>query len=151
MTRECRAASAGEQRQSVSQAIEDLLHAEDSGSDRRQLNRQRQAVEPAAQRDDRRLVRAVEFERARCRCRALTKQHDGFVLSQLSEWLRSVSCWDLQWRNGDHVLACHLERLSSRRNHRQPGRGAKDFGHQWSDVTKEVLTVVKEEQQLPVL
>ena len=151
MTRECRPASAGEQRKSVRQAIHDLLHAEDSGSDRREFNRQRQTVEPAAQRDDHRLVRAVELEGARCRSRPLTKQHHGFVLSQLSEWLRSVSWRDLQRRNGDDVLAWHLERLSSCSDQRQPGRGAKDFGHQWSNVSEEVLTVVEDEQQLPVL
>src|SRR5437868_15325864 len=88
MTRECRATAAGEQRKSVSQAIEDLFHAEGSGSDGREFKRQRQSVEPAAQRHDHRLVRAVELERARCRSRPLTKQHDGFVLLQLSEWLR---------------------------------------------------------------
>src|SRR3989442_5723736 len=151
MTRERRAASAGEQRKSVSQAIEDLLHTEDSGSDGRQLKRQRQSVEPATQRDDHCLVRVREFPRARCRCRPLTEQHDGFVLSQLSDWLRSVSWRYLQRSNTDDVLAWHLERLSSCCDHRQPGRSAKDVGHQWSDVSEEVLTVVEDEQQLPVL
>jgi hypothetical protein len=49
------------------------------------------------------------------------------------------------------VLAWHLERLSRCSDQRQPGRGAKDFGHQGSDVSEEVLTVVEDEQQLPVL
>src|SRR5438128_1458788 len=49
MTRECRAAAAGEQRKSVSQAIEDLLHTEDSGSDGRELKRQWQSVEAEQQ------------------------------------------------------------------------------------------------------
>src|SRR5437868_11894459 len=132
MTRECRPASAGEQRKSVRQAIHDLLHAEDSGSDRREFNRQRQTVEPAAQRDDHRLVRAVELEGARCRSRPLTKQHHGFVLSQLSEWLRSVSWRDLQRRNGVDWLAWNLGRPWSGGVKRQPGGGARASGTRWS-------------------
>jgi hypothetical protein len=151
MTRECGAASAGEQRKSVGQAIEDLPHAEDSGSDRGELNGQRQTIEPAAQRDDRCLVRASELERARCRSRALTEQHDGFVLSQMIERFCSVSRRHLQRRNGDDVLAWHLERLAARRDHRQPGRSPKDLGHQRSHRSEKVFTVVEQEQQLPVL
>src|SRR2546428_1995421 len=108
MTRECRATAAGEQRKSVSQAIEDLLLTEDSGSDGRELKRQRQSVEPAAQRDDHCLARARELPRARCRCRPLTKQRNGFVLSQAIEWFRSFFRRHLYRRNGNNLLAWHL-------------------------------------------
>src|ERR1700730_413007 len=69
----------------------------------------------------------------------------------MSERLCSVSGWHLQRRNGDDVLAWHLERLSARRDHGQPGRGTKDLGHERSHCSEKMFTVVEQEQQLPVL
>ena len=48
MTWERGAASSGEQREPVAQAVEDLLDAQDARPDRGKLDRQRQAVEPPA-------------------------------------------------------------------------------------------------------
>ena len=48
MTRERGAASPGEQREPVAEAVKDLLDAEDAGPDCCKLDRQRQTVEPPA-------------------------------------------------------------------------------------------------------
>ena len=67
MPRQGSAASAGKQAEPVGQAIKDLLGGQDTRPDRGELDRQRQAVEPAAQIYDRRLVGDGQLERARCR------------------------------------------------------------------------------------
>jgi len=48
MTWDGSVASSCEQPEPIGQALEDLLHGKDSGSDRGELDRQRQTVEPAA-------------------------------------------------------------------------------------------------------
>src|ERR1700693_478822 len=90
MPRQCGATSSGEESKTIGQAFEDLLSCEDSGSDCGELDRQRQAVEPPAEMNDRGLIRVGQLEGAGCRCRPLRKQHHGFVLSQLTERYRSV-------------------------------------------------------------
>ena len=85
MTRQSRPASSRQEREPVGQPIEDLLGGEDSCSDSRELDRQRQTVETAAQPDDGRLVRGGQLERPRCGDRALGEQQDGLVLSQPGE------------------------------------------------------------------
>src|SRR4029077_5352119 len=83
--------------------------------------------------------------------RTITEQHDGLVLSQMSERFSSVSSRHLQRRNGDDVLTGHLKRCAARGDRYQPGRGAKDLGHERSHRGEEVFTVVEHEQQLLVL
>ncbi|MFZ0920426.1 MAG: hypothetical protein WAN83_10170 [Candidatus Dormiibacterota bacterium] len=64
MSRQRGAAPSGEESEAVPQPLEGLLHAEHSGSDRRELNRQRQAVEAPAHGNHRCLIRVRQDERA---------------------------------------------------------------------------------------
>ena len=107
MTRKRSAASSCEQAESVRQSVQDLFWAEDSRSDGRELDGQRQTVEPAAKIHDRRLVRGGQLEIARCRRGTFGKQPDRLVLSQLSERLDGVRRRQLKGRDRDNMLTCH--------------------------------------------
>src|SRR4029453_5374655 len=87
MTRERGAVSSRQQTEPVGQAVEDLLDGKGSRPDRRELDPQRQTVEPAAEIHDGRLVGGDQLEVARCRYRPLGKEQDRLVLSQSREWL----------------------------------------------------------------
>src|SRR5207247_11200587 len=90
VARQRRATSAGEQGEAVAQPLEDLLHAEDSCSHSRQLDGEGQAVEAAAEIDDRGLVGGRKLERARRGLGALEEEGHGLVLAQLPQRLRGV-------------------------------------------------------------
>ena len=150
LTRQRRATSSGQQREPVGQPIEDLLGGEDSGSNRGKLDRQRQAVETAAQLDDGRLIRAGQLERPRGGGRTLGEQQHRFVLPKLGERFASVGRRKPERRHGDDVLTRHLERLPGGGDHPHVGRSAKDLGHQAGGRIEHVLTVVEDQQQLAV-
>ena len=130
MARQRGAAPAGQQAEPVGQPVEDLLHGEDPGPDRGQLDRQRQAVEPAAQVDDRRLVGGGQLERARGRRRPLGEQHDRLVpAAARASGSAGSGRGQLQGRHRDHVLPRHRQRLPAGGDHPHARRGPQQVGH----------------------
>ncbi len=108
MTRERGAASSVQQSEPVAQPVEDLLRAEGPRPDRGELDRQRQTVEPAADRDNRFPVRRAEFERAGCRRRPLDEKHHGLVLPELAERFFAAAQRQFERRDGHDMLTRHL-------------------------------------------
>ena len=62
MTRQRRTPSTREECEAVDQAVEDLLHRQDAGPNRRELDRERQAIQPPADIHDRALVCLGQLE-----------------------------------------------------------------------------------------
>ena len=150
MTRQGRAASSREQAEPVGQAIEDLLHGQDPGPDRRELDRERQAVEPAAQVHDRRPVGGGQLEPARCRRRPLGEQLDRLVLAQLVERLVGLRARQLQRRDG---ITCSPGTDSGSRLvaiTRTPGAALRTSVTSRAAALEQVLAVVHHQQQLLV-
>ena len=85
MSRQGRTAPSGEETKAVVQAIADLLHGQDSGSHRRELNRERQAVEPPAHSRNGNLVCPGQLEGAGSGRGPLSKEHHGLVPPKPSE------------------------------------------------------------------
>ncbi len=148
MPRQRGAAPSGEEGEAVTQTLEDLLHAEDPGSDRRELNCQRQAVETPAHGNHSCLVRTCQDERAGCRGCPLREQNDRFVLSHLVERFGSTFAGQFEWRHGDHVFARHLERLPAGGDHADVRSGTKGLSDELSSRIENVLAVVEHQQQL---
>ena len=147
MTRQGGAASARQQAEPVRQAIEDLLHGQDSCSDRSQLDGQRQAVKPAANSRHRGLVRRRQLEGARGSLRPLDKEHDRLVLSQLIQRLGGVARRQLQGRDREHMLARHGQRFAGGGDETHIRGNPDDLAHEISRRSKQVLTVVDHQQQ----
>ena len=62
----------------------------------------------------------------------------------------SIDGWQLEWRNGHHVLTRHLQRLPGGGDHPHVRSSAEDLAHQPSGRLEQVLAVVEEEQQPPL-
>ena len=73
MTGQCRTASTCEQSEAIGQAVEDLMHSQYAGPDGRELDRERQAVQPPAEIHDRPLVCLGQLE---CASRGLRPLHE---------------------------------------------------------------------------
>jgi hypothetical protein len=144
------AASSRQQTEPVGEAIEDLLHGEDARPDRRELDRQREPIEPPAQVDDRRLVGGGQLERARRR-RPFREERDRLVLPQPGERLGRPRGGQFEGRHRDYVLAGDRERFAAGGDHTDARRGSQHVGHGLSDRPEQMLAVVHDQQQLLVL
>ena len=135
----------------VGQAIEDLLRREDPRPDRRELDRERQAVEPAAQVHDRRPVGGGQLER--CPMLPTARSVKSWTDSFWRSWSRDSSAWARGSSSGgigQHVLTRNRQRLAAGGDHPHAGRGLEDVGHEQRGRPEQVLAVVHDEQQLLV-
>ncbi|GAA1688101.1 hypothetical protein GCM10009733_100900 [Nonomuraea maheshkhaliensis] len=140
------AAAPGEQPEPVVEAFEDLLGGQHPRPDRGQLDRQRQAVEAAAQVGHGGLVGRGQLERAGA-CRGpLGEQADRLVPPQLRE-RRAGGRRQVERRYGHHVLARHRQRLPAGGDHPYAGGRPHDLRHQRGDGAEQVLAVVHHQQQ----
>ena len=129
----------------------DLVHGEDPRPDRRELDRERQTVEPAAQIHDRPLVGGGQLEPAGC-CRSpLREELDRLVLAELIEGLVGLSSRQLERWDRQNVLTRNRQRLAAGGDHPHARRGLEDVGHEHRGRSEQVLAVVHHEQQLLVL
>ena len=90
MARQRGAAGAGQQAEAVAQPLENLLHGQDPRPDRGQLDRQRQAIEPAAQVGDSPPVGLGQLEGAGRRPGAFDEERHSLVLAQPVQRLGGV-------------------------------------------------------------
>ena len=90
-----------EQAEPVRQAIVDLLHGQDPRPDRRELDRERQTVEPPADVHDRHPVGVGQLEPARRCRRPLGEELDRLVEAKLVERLVALCAGQLQRRDRD--------------------------------------------------
>ena len=151
MTRQRRPAPARQQCEPIGQAVEDLLHRQNAGPHRRELDRERQAVEPPADIHDRPLVCLRQLECARRGLRPLHKKPDRLVLTELVQGLGGIWRRQLERRHGEHVLTRRRQRLTAGGDDPHPRRGACDLGHEERGCVEQVLAVVQNQQQLPAL
>jgi hypothetical protein len=79
MTRQCGAPPARQNPKTIVKMSREFPHAEDIDARRRQLERQRHAVEPAANLQNRRHVGVVEGEAVNCRHGPLVEQLNGRI------------------------------------------------------------------------
>ena len=128
----------------------DLVHGEDPRPDRRELDRERQTVEPAANVHDRHPVGGGQLEPARGRRRPLGEELDRLVEAKLVEGLVALRAGQLQRRDRDDVLARDRQRLPARGDHPHARRRPEDLGHEQCGCLEQVLAVVHQEEQLPV-
>ncbi len=150
MARQGRATAPREQAEPVRQAIVDLLHGQDPRPDRRELDRERQAVEPPADVHDRHPVGGGELEPAGGRRRPLGEELDRLVEAELVEGLVALRAGQLQRCDRDDVLARDRQRLPARGDHPHARCSPEDVGHEQRGSLEQVLAVVHQEQQLPV-
>jgi hypothetical protein len=90
LPRQCCPASAGQQRESVGQPLQDLLGGQDPGPHGGKFDRQRQTVEASAQLNDSRLVVRGQVEHPRCGGRTFGEEQNRFVLAELRQRFRSI-------------------------------------------------------------
>src|SRR5579863_7691959 len=115
--------------------------------DRRELDRQRYAVEPPAEPDGMRQVRRGERESADRRRGPLREQFDG--VARLGDRNGGLRAWHAQRAEPEHLLAWHVQRLPARR---QDPDCASLSQHRRGELRAgggQVLAGVEDEQQLP--
>ena len=100
---------------------------------RRQLDRQRQAVEATHDLDDLRTLRGVGLEHRRHRRRPLPEELDR----------RRLLVAGGQRRHGAQLLACHTQPLTARRHDRHVGAAGDDPVHEIGRRVEDVLAVVQ--------
>ena len=114
---------------------------------RRQLNGERDPVEPPADLDDRRCGGGVQLEAGVGGLRPLDEQGHGRHRRQIEA--RGVrAAVDRQRLDRPHVLARDGERLPARRQDRHRRRRSQDAVHQPGDRLDEVLAVVEHQQRV---
>jgi hypothetical protein len=135
MARRPGAVTAGEQGEAVLQSPRHLLCGKGSHPRRRQLDRQRDAVQPAADLRDRRPAFGGQHELRSRLARALGEELHGVTLSH--------------GRDAQHHLAGDSQRLPARRQDPQPGTVGQERRYQAGAGVVEVLAVVDYQQALP--
>nr|WP_246631912.1 hypothetical protein [Pseudonocardia nigra] len=137
----------GEQAEPVVEPPGHAVHAEPADASGGQLQRQRQPVEPGADRGDRGGVGGVEGEPRRGGRSAVGEHPDGARRGHGGDVLGIGG--QVQRRNLVEHLPGHGERLPARREHPQPGRGRQEQRHELGGLRDDVLAVVEHEQQPP--
>jgi hypothetical protein len=141
-----RATASGQQRESVHEALDDLLHGQCSGSHGGELDRERQPIKAPAQIRDRSAVRLAQLEPARGGVCTVYEQRHGFVLAKALERLGVGGRRELERRDWQHVLSRDGERLSARGDDAHARSAAHHRGHDRCGRRKQVLAVVEDEQ-----
>ncbi len=81
LSRQCRAAACGQQTETLIEAARKLLERQHSQPRHRQLDRQRNAIKPLADRSNRRSIGVVQAKSAK-RARALDEEPHGGVFAR---------------------------------------------------------------------
>ena len=134
-----------EQHEPLVEPVGDLARAERAGARRRQLDGERQPVEPAAQPRD---VGGVVLAQLEARAHGHGALGEQARRSGGADFVDAVAVRQSEWLERQHVLPCHPERLAARREHARPVRGG-DLGGDGGSARQHVLAVVEHDQQLP--
>ena len=141
---------AAEQAQPVAQSIPEHVGREQAQARRRQLDRQGQAVQAAADLGHGRSVVVGQLEVGPDDLRPIHEQLDCLVAADPARG-RSLAPFRRQGERRDrvHLLCPHVERLPAGREHRQPGALAEQAGDH-AGRFGDLLEVVEHEQRSPV-
>ncbi len=143
MARQGDAVAPREQREPVVEVGQDLLHAEDPGTDRGKLEGQWQPVQATAETDDGGTVARGEFECPGRAGRALDEQRHCLVLSKQPKRLDFVGEWQLQGRDGQYLLTGHRQWFPARGKYPHPRCRLHHRGGQPGCGVEEVLAVIQ--------
>ena len=140
---------AAEQRKAIGEALRDLAGRERPEPGCRELEPERQTVEPRAHLRDRAERRLVQLERPGDELRTLQKEPHGGGLRELVE--AGVLGRQAQRRNLDDGLARDAEWLAAGREEPYPRARRQERSRKLADGSGEVLTVVENEHELTPL
>ena len=144
------AAPGGEQPEAVPQAGGDLLHGEDAGPRRRQLQGQGQPVQAGADLGHGGGVRRREGEPGAHGGDAVKEEAHGGDLGQALGRQIGPGVGRGEGGHAPHRLALHSEGLPAGGQDAHAGRGAQDGVHHPGHGPHQVLAVVQQQQQAPV-
>ena len=140
------ARAAGQQAEAVVEPVADLLGGKQFEERRGQLERQRNAVEPAADFGDRRRVVRADGELGRDLARTVDEEAHRLVGQQRLRVVRDTLRRDRQRTHRDHPLSRQAEPLAARRQHAQRRRGRQQPLGQRRGRGEDVLAVVEHQQ-----
>ena len=146
LARDSGARTTGEEPEAVIEAVEDLLRAQHASARGRELDRERDAVEPVADPRDRRGRRVVEVEVRPDLAGALDEELHRLVLLQGVE-TRFVRAGERQARHPPCGFAGHAELLSAGREHDDAGTCEQDPFRDLGGRVDEVLAVVEHHER----
>ncbi len=140
------AAAAGEQPEAIVEAPGDLLGRQRAQAGGGELDRQRQAVQPAADLDDRGDVLRVDGEAGRRRRAAVGEQLDRRMGERLVD--AGVRAGPGQRRDLDQPLADDAQRLAAgRQDAQRAGSAPSSSSASGGDVADQVLAVVEDDER----
>jgi hypothetical protein len=135
---------AGEQREPVVEPGKQLVHAERAHPPRGELERERQAVEPSADRRDRGRGALVEGEPGRGRRGPRREQPHR---TRRAHRIGIARGGHLQRQDLPQHLACHPERLPARGEDPQAGRGRQELPGERGNRVDHLFAVVEHQEQ----
>ena len=147
MPRIGRAPRTGEHAEPFGQSFRELGRAHRPHPCRRQLERERHAVEPDADLGDRGRVCVVELEVVARGTGPFDEELHRGDLGQRGDRVGAIGR-DRERRNRPHDLGRDAERLAARRQHAHIGAPPQDELHQLAGRVEHVLAVVEHEQEV---
>ena len=146
MSRDTVAVPGGNHAQAIIEAGEDLGRRERPDARRRELDGERETIEPSAEASDGHRVRLGELERRARRPRAVDEQADG--LGRRDAPRRRVGCGKRQHGNQPRTLVGHTERLATGGEDAEAGTLVQQPMDEGRTRVDQVLAVVDHEQKL---
>ena len=147
LTRQGRAAPAGQDPEAVLEAGEEVVESEDVDPGGRELDRQRDAIEPATDTRDHLGVVIGQGEAGPLSRRAVAEQLDRFVASSCRGRGRTTRVRGRERRDAPGQLARDAERLTARGEDPQTGSVAEEAIDQLGRDLDDVLAVVQDHQR----
>ncbi len=150
MARERGAPTGGQQREDVAQPLGESTKAEEVDARSGQFDRQRNAIEPAADLDDNRHVGIRQDKAVKAGDRPLDEQIDRRKAERVGRRQGGRSNRKLQRRQAADKFTFGAQRLAAGRQDMHPGRiGEHRFGKRGDGIDK-VLAIVEQQQHLPL-
>ena len=143
--------ASGQQLQTLVQSPREVGRREHVDLSRGQLDRQGEAVEPAANVGDRPCVLTGDRERGLDRPGPLAKQPDRVVADHrrgdvVARWDHQLARWDRQGGHRPGFFPAHAQRLAARGQDREAGAALEEGFRERGAGVEEVLAVVQDEQ-----
>jgi hypothetical protein len=150
LPRKRRAAARAEHAERVAQPLQYLFRREHADPCRRQLERERHAVEPDAELGHRAGVAHVDLEAGRSVRSPFGKQPHRPQAHEIGGRRQPLEVRQRERRDAPRDLALDPERLTARREQHHPGAGAHDRGGKRRAGIDQVLAVVEHDERVAV-